>query len=194
MTALTQLITQIRACRHCEAELPEDVHPIIQASSSAKILIAGLAPGAAANRSGLPFDDASGDRLREWLGVTRQQFYDPRLFAILPMAFCYPGRGASGDLPPPKICADKWRRALLEQLPHIELTLPIGQYAQQYHFNDNNTVTARVSSWQAYGGQIMPLPHPSPRNNIWLKRHPWFVKTLLPELKQRVASIITPVI
>jgi uracil-DNA glycosylase family 4 len=190
MLAIEQLVSQVKACSICKAHLPSGVRPIIQLSSEAKILIAGQAPGAAADRKGIPFDDASGERLRQWLGVSREQFYDADNFAILPMAFCYPGRGKSGDLPPRKECAQRWRIALLSQMSKIELTIAIGQYAQDYHLQDKKSVTERVQNWRRYGEHILPLPHPSPRNNIWLKRHPWFEQTLLPELQRRVAMIL----
>lgn len=190
MLAIEQLVSQVKACSICKAHLPSGVRPIIQLSSEAKILIAGQAPGAAADRKGIPFDDASGERLRQWLGVSREQFYDADNFAILPMAFCYPGSGKSGDLPPRKECAQRWRIELLSQMSKIELTIAIGQYAQDYHLQDKKNVTERVQNWRRYGEHILPLPHPSPRNNIWLKRHPWFEQTLLPELQRRVAMIL----
>ncbi len=189
-SALTALIEKITACRTCEQYLPSESHPIIQASSQARILIAGQAPGAAANRTGIPFDDASGERLRDWLGISKQQFYDENLFAILPMAFCYPGKGKNGDLPPRKECVAQWRSSLLDRLPNIQLTLVIGMYAQSYHCQDNHSLTERVQHWQDYGKALIPLPHPSPRNNIWLKRNQWFEQQLLPELQQRIRQVL----
>nr|WP_258405344.1 uracil-DNA glycosylase family protein [Shewanella mesophila] len=190
MQDIDQLVSDLRACRMCAAHLPKEARPIIQISPHAKIVIAGQAPGAVANSSGIPFDDASGERLRQWLGVSHQQFYDETLFAILPMAFCYPGKGTSGDKPPIKACAQKWRATLLEHLTNVELTIVIGQYAQDYHFNDKQTVTERVRDWRNNSESLIALPHPSPRNNIWLKRHAWFELELLPEVKQRVARIL----
>ena len=190
MEHFIQLVSELKACRECAGLLPKEARPIIQISPTAKIVIAGQAPGAAANKSGIAFDDASGDRLRQWLGVTKSQFYDESLFAILPMAFCYPGKGKSGDLPPIRACAAKWRARLLEQLTHVELTLVIGQYAQNYYFDDKQTVTERVGNWRNKDDTLLALPHPSPRNNIWLKRHPWFELKLLPEVKSRVAKIL----
>ncbi|MCG9696348.1 uracil-DNA glycosylase family protein [Shewanella sp. Isolate11] len=189
-SGFASLIKQVQVCRLCEANLPDGVKPIIQASTEARILIAGQAPGVVANQSGIAFDDLSGDRLRQWLGVSKQQFYDSNLFAILPMAFCYPGKGKSGDLAPPKACAKQWRAQLLNHLPNIQLTLAIGQYAQHYHCMDNRSLTERVRHWKDYGDRLIPLPHPSPRNNIWLKRHDWFEQQLLPELQHRIESIL----
>lgn len=190
MENIIQLVNQLKACRECAELLPKEARPIVQISPKARIVIAGQAPGAAANKSGIAFDDASGARLREWLGVNKVQFYDENLFAILPMAFCYPGKGKSGDLPPIKACADRWRAKLLAQLTNVELTLVIGQYAQDYYFNNKQTVTERVSNWANSDDSMLALPHPSPRNNIWLKRHPWFELALLPQVQQRVASIL----
>jgi uracil-DNA glycosylase len=158
--------------------------PVLQINPQAKILIAGQAPGRRVHESGIPFDDPSGVRLREWLGVSRETFYDPGKVAILPMGFCYPGTGKSGDLPPRPECAERWRQQLLDSLRHVELTLVIGQYAQRWHLaRVHKNLTETVRAWQDYGPRIVPLPHPSPRNNIWLKRNPWFSESLLPSLK-----------
>lgn len=169
--------------------------------SAARILIVGQAPGAKVHASGIPFDDPSGDRLRDWMGVNKALFYNPQQVAILPMGFCYPGRGKSGDLPPLKICAKTWRQSLLGSLTNIQLILVIGQYAQAWHLGRNGTpemkktLTETVKNWrdyyQASEQQLLPLPHPSPRNNIWLKKNPWFEADVLPTLKQRVASLIS---
>lgn len=186
------LMCQVRACRLCEAQLPLEPRPIIQASPEARILIVGQAPGRKAHESGLPFDDASGDRLRQWLGLSREQFYDPALVAILPMGFCYPGTGKSGDLPPRPECAPAWRDKLMAELPNIQLTLLLGQYAQQYHFGaDKRTLTERVSDWQTTWPDRVSLPHPSPRNNLWLRRNPWFETELLPALAVRIKQLIS---
>lgn len=186
------LMRQVRACRLCDAHLPLGPKPVLQAGPGARILIAGQAPGRRAHESGLPFDDASGDRLREWLGLSREQFYDPALVAILPMGFCYPGSGKSGDLPPRPECAPAWRDQLLAELPNIQLTLLLGQYAQQYHFGrDKRTLTERVQAWQTSWPDLAALPHPSPRNNLWLRRNPWFEAELLPALQSRVTQLLT---
>jgi uracil-DNA glycosylase len=165
---------------------------VLQVHPAARILVVGQAPGIRVHNSGIPFDDASGDRLREWMGITREVFYEPTQMAIVPMGFCYPGTGKSGDLPPRPECAPRWRRQVLEQLPDIALTLVIGQYAQAWHLpkSGNSSVTSMVERWQEFAPGVIPLPHPSPRNNIWLKRNPWFAETLLPELKDLVAQAL----
>lgn len=188
-TKLRKLATQAEACRLCESELPLGPRPIFQVNASASILIAGQAPGVRVHESGIPFDDASGDRLRDWMGIDRDVFYDPRVVAILPMGFCYPGKGPSGDLPPIPICAETWRQRLLDQMPNIRLTLVIGQYAQKWHLPDvGRNLTDTVKDWQSIDSTILPLPHPSPRNNRWLKNNPWFVSQLVPELRQKVSA------
>ena len=191
MAALDSLLTEVGRCRLCAADLPLGPRPVLQCSSSARILIAGQAPGRKVHQSGIPFDDASGDRLRQWMGVERGVFYDPARVAILPMGFCYPGSGNSGDLPPRPECAEKWRRPLLEKMPRIELTLVLGAYAQDYHLAaTGGTVTERVRGWREGWPSVLPLPHPSPRNNRWLKQNPWFGEELLPALRTRVEQII----
>lgn len=191
MNSFEELLRQVRNCTICASELPLGPKPVLQVSPQARILIVGQAPGRRAHESGLPFDDASGDRLREWLGISRAQFYDPAQVAVLPMGFCFPGSGKSGDLPPRPECAPAWRDKLMAHLPDIQLTLLLGQYAQQYHFGrDKRTLTERVKNWQVTWPQIVALPHPSPRNNLWLKRNPWFETELLPELRNRVATLI----
>jgi uracil-DNA glycosylase len=192
MSTLTSVLTDIRQCTLCAGQLPHGPRPVVQAAAGARILIAGQAPGSKVHASGIPFDDASGDRLRHWLGLPVELFYDPDLVAIVPMGFCYPGTGKSGDLAPRPECAPAWREKLLSQLDRIELTLVIGQYAQRYHFPDADmNVTERVRTWRDHGPAVIPLPHPSPRNNLWLKRHPWFEQELLPELRRRVRDILS---
>lgn len=188
---LLNLLQQVSACTLCAADLPHGVRPVLQAGAKARILIAGQAPGAKVHQSGIPFDDASGDRLREWMGIGRDTFYNAAEVAILPMGFCYPGKGKSGDLPPLERCAATWRQSLLDAMPDIRLTLVIGQYAQAWHLADNRaTLTETVKSWRSIGDGVFPLPHPSPRNNIWLKKNPWFQADLLPELRARVAAAL----
>ncbi len=185
------LLDEVQNCTLCEAHLPLGPRPVLQCHPQAKILIAGQAPGKKVHETGLPFNDPSGDRLREWLGVSREQFYDPKLFAIVPMGFCYPGTGKSGDLPPRPECAQTWRQRVLDQLPDIQMTLVLGQYAQAYHFDkDYKTVTELVQSWRLYWPDKVPLPHPSPRNNLWLKRNSWFEGEVVPAIKERVSSLI----
>ena len=189
--SLADLLTDIRACNLCQAALPHGVNPVLQINSAARILIAAQAPGRKVHETNVPFNDASGDRLRTWMGISRETFYDPAQVAILPMGFCYPGTGKSGDLPPRSECAPAWRAQLLQLLPNIELTLVIGTYAQRYHLPDRPaTLTQTVAAWQNYFPALIPLPHPSPRNNIWLKRNPWFEVQLLPVLQQQIHNIL----
>jgi uracil-DNA glycosylase len=191
MTSLPSLVTDVRACELCAGHLPLGPRPVLQVHSQARILIAGQAPGRKVHESRIPFDDASGDRLRSWLGISRESFYDPRQVAIVPMGFCFPGTGKSGDLPPRPECATTWRQPVLSQLRHLQLTLVIGQYALAYHLaGQAESVTAAVQAWRDHWPHTIPLPHPSPRNNLWLKRNPWFEQTLLPALRIRVAEVL----
>jgi uracil-DNA glycosylase len=185
---------EVRACTICAAHLPQGPRPVLQADARARILIAGQAPGSKVHASGVPFDDASGERLRKWMGLDREAFYDPALVAILPMGFCYPGTGASGDLPPRKECAPQWRAQLLQAMPRIELTLVIGQYAMAWHMPGVATqnLTETVRAWQDHWPAVLPLPHPSPRNNIWLKANPWFELEVVPAVQARVRSLFVP--
>ena len=151
----------------------------------------GQAPGRKVHESGVPFDDASGNRLREWMGVSSDVFYDPKRVALLPMGFCYPGTGKSGDLPPRPECAPAWREQLLACLKNVQLTLIIGQYAHAYHLNaPKSSLTENVRAWKKFWPDVVPLPHPSPRNNIWLQRNPWFAEQLLPSLHERVEAVL----
>ena len=189
MTSLSSLLNEVRACTICELDLPLGARPVLQLHAKAKILIAGQAPGKKVHDSGVPFDDASGKRLREWLGVTWDVFYDPKQVAILPMGFCFPGSGKSGDLAPRSECAPAWREQLLSHLSQLEVTVVLGRYAQKYHFGEaSSSVTDLVKSWRTYWPNMIPLPHPSPRNNIWLRNNPWFEVELLPSLRQRVSE------
>ena len=191
MSGFESLVKKIKACTLCENQLPDGVRPVFQVHPKAKILIAGQAPGRKVHESGIPFDDASGKRLRQWLGVRSEVFYNPEQFAIVPMGFCYPGTGNSGDFPPRPECEPAWRKPLLEQLPNIVLTVVLGKYAQNFHFGKSRiTLTERVKSWQRYWPNKIPLPHPSPRNNIWLYKNPWFEEELLPRLQKKVAELL----
>ena len=189
---LGALLTRVRACQLCAAHLPHGPHPVLQAHAEARILIAGQAPGRKVHASGIPFDDASGERLRAWLGIGRDTFYDPRQVAILPMGFCYPGTGRSGDLPPRPVCAPAWRQSLLGHLPHLRLTLVLGQYALAWHLPEARKmgVTRAVQEWQRWWPHTLVLPHPSPRNNGWLKHNPWFEAELLPRVRERVSLLL----
>ncbi|HAS8286557.1 uracil-DNA glycosylase family protein [Vibrio vulnificus] len=190
---LEPLLNQIRACQVCASALPLGANPVVQANSEAKILIIGQAPGTKVHHTSIPWNDASGNRLRVWLDIEKQTFYDPKQIAIMPMGFCYPGRGQSGDLPPRKECAPLWHEALLKHLPNIELTLLIGQYAQnRYLSNKPKTLTETVQNWQAWLPDYLPLPHPSPRNTLWLRKNPWFEEQTVPYLRQQVHQLLSP--
>ena len=191
MRSVPALLAEVRSCTLCAADLPLGPRPVLQLHPKAKILIVGQAPGRKVHESGLPFDDASGNRLREWLGVSREQFYDPERFAIVPMGFCFPGSGKSGDLPPRPECAPAWRKRLLAKLRNLEVTLALGQYALAYHFRrPRSSVTELVKTWPDHWPALVPLPHPSPRNNLWLRRNPWFEAELLPPLRKRVSELL----
>jgi uracil-DNA glycosylase family 4 len=186
------LLAQVSNCVICEADLPLGARPVIQFNPSARILIAGQAPGLKVHQTGIPFNDASGQRLRQWLGLSKDDFYDATKIAILPMGFCYPGKGKSGDLPPRKECVPAWRAQLLAALPNIKLTIVLGKYAQAYHLPHTKhlALTELVKSWREYWPTTLPLPHPSPRNNIWLANNPWFERDVVPELADAVQSIL----
>ena len=191
MNRLETLLAEVRACNLCAQHLPHGVRPVVQLHAKARILIVSQAPGRKVHATGVPFDDASGDRLRHWMGVTREVFHDPHQTAILPMAFCYPGTGASGDLPPRPECAPAWRARLLGHLRLIEVTLVLGRYAHAYHFADAPLpLTETVRRWRTYWPSVIPLPHPSPRNNPWIRRNPWFEAELLPSLQKRIADVL----
>ncbi|WP_339460164.1 uracil-DNA glycosylase family protein [Pseudomonas sp. EA_105y_Pfl2_R69] len=192
MPTLDAFLTDVRACTRCAAHLPHGVQPVFQFHPSAPILIAGQAPGARANDSGVPFDDASGSRLRAWLGVDRDTFYDPTRIAILPMGFCYPGTGKSADLPPRPECAPAWRDAFMQHFERLSLVIVLGSYAMDYHLGTGKTPLTRVvEAWREHWPQALPLPHPSPRNNRWLMRNPWFQQDVLPALQARVHAVLT---
>jgi uracil-DNA glycosylase len=204
---LRVLEAEISACRICrdrpargfKYRLPHEPRPVVVLSETARILIAGQAPGLKVQRSGVPFDDASGDRLRQWLGVDRDLFYDPRRFAMLPMGFCFPGYDAKGgDLPPRRECAPTWRQRAMAAMPQIELILTIGQYAQAWHLAEArlSSLTETVTAWRHFlladrSPAVLPLPHPSWRNSGWLRKNPWFEEELLPELQKRVEILVS---
>lgn len=182
------LLAEVRACRACAVHLPLGPRPVVQAGASARLLLVGQAPSLTVHKTGVPWDDKSGEQLRRWLGVDRAVFYDPARIALMPMGYCYPGRGTSGDLPPRRECAALWHYKLLARMPHIELTLLIGQYAQRHFLGKTAraNVTDTVEAFADYAPRFIPLPHPSPRNTGWFKHHPWFESDVLPALRERV--------
>ena len=188
--ALKNLLREIRSCRHCADFLPQGPRPVLRASATARLLIVGQAPGTRVHASGVPWDDPSGDRLRQWMCMAPQQFYDESQVAIVPMGFCYPGRGKSGDLPPPPACAPLWHARLLKHMPQVELVLLVGSYAQNHYLGRSaETLTQRVRRWSDFGPRYFPLPHPSPRNTLWLRRNPWFEQEVLPALRERLSQL-----
>ena len=190
--SLDKLVKEIKACNLCTDHLPLGPRPVIQVGSLARILIVGQAPGRRVHETGIPFNDPSGERLRLWMGINKEEFYDKDKVALVPMGFCFPGTGKSGDLPPRPECADTWREKLLEQLPNIELNIVIGQYAQGWHFGSSNkqNLTETVKSWKEFWPNAIPLPHPSPRNNIWLRKNAWFEDEVIPALQKAVNAIL----
>lgn len=194
-TKLSRVLAEVRACTQCSAHLPLGPRPVLRAAPSARILIIGQAPGTKVHETGIPWNDRSGDRLREWLGVDRDTFYDQRRIAIVPMGFCYPGRDANGgDMPPRPECAPAWHPKLLPLLPNIGLTLLIGQYAQKRYLAERRkqSMTATVCAWREYLPKFLALPHPSWRNTAWLRKNPWFEKDIVPELRRRVRVLLAP--
>ncbi|SFI06616.1 uracil-DNA glycosylase family protein [Albimonas pacifica] len=193
---IAALEAEIAACRACAGRFAatRTAHaprPVTRISSTARLLIAGQAPGARVHASGLPFDDRSGDRLRDWLGVDRETFYDRSRVAILPMAFCFPGYDARGsDLPPPPLCAQLWRERALAAMPQVELTLLVGAHAQAWALGGKRNLTERVRDWRDHLPGPIPLPHPSWRNTAWLRRNPWFEEELVPWLRARVSDLL----
>ena len=190
--SLTSKLAAVRACSICAEFLPLGPKPIFQLHTSARILIVGQAPGRITHEIGRPFDDASGERLRAWLGIDRATFYDDTKICLLPMGFFYPGTGKSGDLPPRPECATNWRKPLLDLLDDIQLTIVIGQYAMEWHMPEaaKRTLTETVTDWRTHWPKHIPMPHPSPRNNLWLKKNPWFEAEVLPLLRARVQSLL----
>ena len=190
--SLRQLLVEIRNCEVCKDHLPLGPRPVVSASGSAKILIVGQAPGIRVHQSGIAWNDPSGNRLREWMGITDRQFYDEKQVALVPMGFCYPGTTKTGDMPPRPECAPLWQERLLKKLKSVELTLLLGQYSQKQFLGKlaKRNLTATVENWKEYRPKFLPMPHPSPRNNRWLKNNPWFEKDLLPWLKRRVTKLV----
>ncbi len=189
---MKKLLSDIRACQICIKHLAQGVNPVLAVHKKSKIALIGQAPGRIVHATGVPWDDKSGERLRQWLGVDSQTFYDEKIFAIIPMGFCYPGKGKSGDLPPRKECAPQWHPQLWRHLSELKLTILIGAYAQQYYLPDKKqkTLTETVRCFRDYTPNTIVLPHPSPRNNIWLKKNPWFEQDLIPYLRKKIKRII----
>ncbi|GHA58612.1 uracil-DNA glycosylase family protein [Photobacterium aphoticum] len=188
---LDNLLDQVRRCTICADHLPLGPRPVIQAASSAKLLIIGQAPGLRVHESGIPWHDPSGDRLRRWLDIDPETFYDPRQIAIMPMGLCYPGKGKSGDLPPRPECAPQWHPHVLPLLPEVGMTLLIGQYAQQRYLPDSpKTLTDTVRQWRNWAPRYIPMPHPSPRNTLWLKKNPWFEEEVVPYIREYVHQLL----
>jgi uracil-DNA glycosylase len=185
---LDKLLAEARACQVCAPCLPFPPKPVLRAAATARILIVGQAPGRRVHETGIPWNDPSGDRLRDWMQVTRDVFYDESRIAIIPTGFCYPGTGPGGDLPPRPECAPLWHPRLLAALPNIRLTLLVGSYAQAHYLGERaqKTLTETVRHYRDYLPQFLPLPHPSPRNQMWLKRNPWFAEEVLPLLREAV--------
>lgn len=195
MDALAQVLAEVRACRICADVLPLGPNPVIRASRTARLVVAGQAPGTRVHNTGIPFNDPSGDRLRAWMGIDRATFYDESRISIIPMGFCYPGRDPrGGDRPPRPECAARWHDRIFALLPAPRVILAIGRYAQAYHLagREKASVSETVRAWAEYAPAIIPLPHPSPRNIGWLKRNPWFEAEVLPMLKATVADLVQP--
>jgi len=189
---LEALLAAVRDCRACEAHLPLGPRPVLRAAVTARILIVGQAPGVRVHKTGIPWDDPSGERLRGWMGVNKVVFYDEPRIAIIPMGYCYPGRGNGGDLPPRRECAELWLDQLLAKLPLIELTLLIGQHAQRHFLGSRRkpSLAETTKAWAEYSPAYIPLPHPSPRNTPWLQHNSGFERRLLPELRKRIDAIL----
>jgi len=189
---MKDLIEEVSACNHCASVLPLGPRPVIRVSPTTRILIIGQAPGSKVHASGIPWDDRSGKELRRWLGVSEYQFYDESLIGIVPMGFCYPGRGKGGDHPPRHECAPLWHNRILSQMTKVELTLLIGSYAQNYYLGKakEKTLTETVYNYQHYLPHFFPLVHPSPRNFIWQKRNPWFDQEVIPVLQKKISYIL----
>jgi uracil-DNA glycosylase len=191
--ALASLLREIRACRVCAAALPLGPRPVLRAKASARLLIIGQAPGTKVHESGIPWNDRSGDRLRDWLQLDRDRFYDETRVAIVPMGFCYPGVDSNGgDRPPRSECAPLWHERVMRRLTNIELTLLVGSYAQRYYLREirSASMTDTVRAWRDSPPRFIPLPHPSWRNTAWLRRNPWFESELLPELRELVRALL----
>lgn len=186
------LLDEIRACEICAAHLPLGPRPVVDAHPDSRLVIIGQAPGTVVHASGIPWDDASGKKLREWMGLSNEDFYNPAKVAIVPMGFCYPGKGKSGDLPPRKECAPQWHPQLNAAMKKLKLRLVIGQYAQKHYLGKRNKskLTDTVRAFEEYLPGYFPIPHPSPRNRFWLRKNPWFEGEVIPILQQHIQTIL----
>lgn len=189
---MENLLEEILGCTICKDFLPLGINPILAAHESSKIILIGQAPGLKVHQNGIPWNDMSGKRLRNWLGITDEAFYDAKNIALIPMGFCYPGKGKSGDLPPRKECAEAWHEKLLSKMQEAELVLLVGQYAQKYYLQDKakKNLTETVSNYESYLPKYFPLPHPSPRNRFWLRKNPWFEEKVIPKLQDRIHQLL----
>jgi uracil-DNA glycosylase len=189
---MKKLLAEIKSCRVCEEFLEHGVNPVLAAGAKSKLVIIGQAPGRIVHDTSIPWDDKSGDNLRNWLEVDKQTFYNPDIISLIPMGFCYPGTGKTGDMAPRPECAPLWHNRLFSKMPEVKLILLVGLFAQKYYLGNKakETLTETVRSFEEYLPTYFPLPHPSPRNNIWMAKNKWFEKSVLPELKNRLSSIL----
>ncbi|MHA7056742.1 uracil-DNA glycosylase family protein [Aquimarina sp. M1] len=190
---MQSLLTKISVCKVCESHLTNGANPIVTATKTSKIALVSQAPGSIAHKSGVPWDDPGGKRLKNWLGVSDQEFYNKDNFAIIPMGFCYPGRGVTGDLPPRPECAPLWHNSIFNQMNNLQLTILIGQYAQKYYLknNFNRNLAETVKLYQEYLPRFFPIPHPSPRNRFWCSKNPWYKEEVIPQLQQIIHTTIS---
>lgn len=190
---LSELLAEVRGCRACEMHLPLGPRPVLRIHPEAKILVSGQAPGTRVHATGVPWNDLSGKRLREWMGIGPEIFYDETKVAVLPKGFCYPGKGVRGDLPPRKECADLWFEQLLSHMPNLQLILPIGIHSQEYFLagSRKKTMAETIKAWKEYSPLYMPLPHPSPRNIMWFRKNEWLDKEVIPALKEKVREVLS---
>jgi len=186
------ILNEVKQCSICKDHLPLGPRPVVTAHKASKIVIIGQAPGTKVHASGIPWDDQSGKKLRQWLNVSNADFYDTKKFAIIPMGFCYPGKGKTGDLPPRPECAPQWHDLLLKEMPNIELVILIGLYAQKYYLKEQakRTLTETVGEYKSYLPKYFPIPHPSPTNRFWRSKNPWFEAQIVPELQKKIDAIL----